>query len=409
MNSLKTLLLTCGLLLLVACNEAAPPIPKPPQPALQGSRLRYPAGHEHLALVSLVAAAPAKSISLDMPARLVWNEEKTQRIYPPFAGRVVRIVADVGQRVRRGGVLAELASPDFGQAQADTVKAQADSTLSAKTLARQRELFEAGIVARKDLELAEAEAARSQAEMQRSRARTRLYGDDAGRFSQALFLTAGIDAYVVERNLTPGLELRPDQSGPGVPPLFVLSDPTSLWVLIDVRESEIDALRVGAGFQLITAGMSALKVEGRITAIPDAIDPATRTIKVRGLVPNADRALKAEMLATAHMERNLGSGVVVPSQSVTLRGAGHSVIVQVEPNVFEWREVSLGYQGPREVVVTQGLKEGERVVSDNMLLLARQFRIAQAAHDLEVGGAAAAAKTSASAASAASAKASGAR
>jgi cobalt-zinc-cadmium efflux system membrane fusion protein len=317
---------------------------------------------------------------VELPARLVWNEERTQRIYPAFAGRVLRITADVGQPVRPGSTLAQLASPDFGVAQAETAKAVIDAQLARKNLQRQRELFEAGIIARKELDQAEAEAARSHAETQRTQARTRLYGHPGGgAVNQQLALMSGIAGTVVERNLNPGQELRPDQMGAGAPPLFVISDPTSLWVLIDARETELEGLRPGATFELVVPSLGGQKFEGRVTASSDAIDAATRTIKVRGLVANPQRRLKAEMLATARVERSIGTGVVVPAQAVTMRGAKHSVLVQVQPGAFEWRDVVLGYQGPQEVVVARGLQAGEQVVSENMLLLARQFRIAQEA------------------------------
>jgi len=118
------------------------------------------------------------------------------------------------------------------------------------------------------------------------------------------------------------------------------------------------------------------RFEGRITAAADFIDPATRTIKVRGIVDNKDRKLKAEMLANARVERMLGSGVLVPSSSVSLRGDQHWVMVQVQPGVFEPRDVEVGYQGPRDVLVTKGLEAGDSVVSDNLLLVARQYRLA---------------------------------
>ncbi|MBC5764054.1 efflux RND transporter periplasmic adaptor subunit [Ramlibacter albus] len=371
--------LTCaalvGAMLLAGCREAEVPA-EAAQPKLVGNQFQFPTKHPHLAQFGLVAAAPARAISVDLPARIVWNEDRTQRIYPAFAGRVSRIAVDLGQPVKPGAVLAQLASPDFGAAQADAAKAHADASLSQKALARQRELFDAGIIARKDLDQAEADAARSQAEVQRAAARTRLYGGGVS-VNQALALTAGIAGTVVERNLTPGQELRPEQMGPGVPPLFVISDPTTLWVMIDARESEADTLRPGATFELSVPALPNQKFEGKVTAAADYIDPATRTIKVRGVIANPDRKLKAEMLATARVERSVGSGVLVPAQAVSLRGAKHFVMVQVQPGAFEPREVVLGWQGPKEVLVKQGLEAGELVVGENVLLLARQYRTAQ--------------------------------
>ena len=375
-KAFSTLTLALGVALLSACGEAPAPQAEAPQPIVHGNQLRFPAGHSQLALLGVTAAAPGKTLTVELPAKLVWNEERTQRIYPAFAGRVTAIRADVGQAVKPGSVLAQLASPDFAVAQADTAKARADAALTHKALQRQRELFEAGIVARKDLEQAEAEAARAQAEVARAQARTHLYGSGDG-VTQQLALASGIAGVVVERNLNPGQELRPDQAGPGVPALFVVSDPGALWVQIDARESEVGTLRPGAVFELLVAGLPGQKFEGRVAVASDFIDPATRTIKVRGVVANADRQLKAEMLATARFERTLGAGVVVPASAVLLSGTQHVVYVQPQAGVFEPRTVELGYQGPKEVVVSRGLEVGEQVVSENALLLARQFRIAQ--------------------------------
>jgi cobalt-zinc-cadmium efflux system membrane fusion protein len=369
------LVLIVAALALAACREAPAPAAAPPAPVLEGTQFRYPAGHPQLAQIGVVTASPAKTLIVELPARLVWNEDRTQRIYPAFAGRVLRIATDVGQAVKPGSVLAQLASPDFGMAQADTAKASVDERLSQKTLVRQRELFEAGVIARKDLEQAEADAARTQAEVQRTHARTRLYGASAGGgIDQRLALVSGIAGLVVERNLTPGQELRPDQMGPGVPPLFVVSDPTSLWVVIDARESEAGTLKPGASFELLVPSLPGQKFEGRVIAAADFIDASTRTIKVRGLIANPDRKLKAEMLATARVERTPGSGVVIPAQAVTLSGTRHSVMVAVQPGVFEPREVTIGWQGPTEVLVSRGLEAGEQVVSENLLLLMRQYR-----------------------------------
>jgi cobalt-zinc-cadmium efflux system membrane fusion protein len=367
-----------ALLALAACKDAPPPpTPEPPAPILQNKQLRFADGHPQAAQLEVVAAMPATTITLELPARLVWNEERTQRIYPAFAGRVTAIQADMGAVVQAGSTLALLASPDYGAAQADAAKARADLDFARKTLARQKELLDLGVAPRKDLEQAEADFARAQAELSRAQSRVTLYGS-AATVDQKLALRSTLGGVVVERNLNPGQEVRPDQGGPGVPPLFVVSDPATLWVQIDAREGDVGTMTRGAAFELEVPALPGQRFEGRVTAVSDAIDATTRTVKVRGYVPNANRTLRAEMLATARFQRSVGSGVMVPAQAVRLTtNAGHSVFVQAAPGVYEPRDVKIAWQGPKQVLVSRGLEVGEQVVSGNMLLLARMYRLAQ--------------------------------
>ncbi len=352
------------------------PHPVIAQPIVQGQQLRFPAGHPQLALLGTTPAVAAQSVTIDLPARLVWNEERTQRIYPAFAGRVVQLNADVGQSVKAGQVLATFASPDFGAAQADTAKAQADARLTERALARQQTLFNAGIVSRKDLEQAEADAARAQAEVARAQARTSLYGS-GNLVNQQLGLSATVSGVVVERNLSAGLEVRPDQGGPGNPALLVVSDPRSLWVHIDARESDVASLKPGTQIALVFPNFVGESFNATVAATGDFIDPNSRTIKVRAVVENPQRLLKAEMLGTARIVRQLAAGVLVPASAVQLRGTEHWCYVQTEPGVFEPRRVRLGYEGLQEVLVVEGLKANEHIVKDNSLLLAREFRNAE--------------------------------
>ena len=366
-----------AVLLLAGCGERAAPTAQaePPAPSVQGNQIRFSPDHPQLKLLAVVPATSGRSVRVDLPARLVWNEERTQRMFAPFAGRVTDIKADVGQRVKSGDLLAQLASPDFGIAQADTAKAQADMSFSRKNLQRQRELFEAGIIARKDLEQAEADNARSQAEASRANARTTMYAGGSG-VNQRFGLRSGINGVVVERNINPGQELRPDQSGAGMQALFVVTDPTSLWVQIDAKENDVGSLRAGAAFTLQVPAYPDETFTGRVTAASDFIDPTTRTIKIRGVIDNPDRRLKGEMLVTAVVTEAL-EGTVVPARAVTLDGSNQTVYVQVQPGVFEPRKVVLGHIGTQEVVVVKGLAAGEQVVADNALLLARQFAVAR--------------------------------
>jgi cobalt-zinc-cadmium efflux system membrane fusion protein len=358
-------------------NQDAPAKPPTPQPIVQGQQLRFPAGHPQLALLSTMEAKAADNVTIELPARLVWNEERTQRIYPAFAGRVLTLNTDIGQSVNAGQVLATLASPEFGAAQADTAKAMADAQVAERALARHQALFNADVISRKELDLTEADALRARAELSRAQARTHMYGSTANNVNQQLGLAATVKGVVVERNLSAGQEVRPDQGGPGNQALFVVSDPSVLWVQIDARESDIASLKPGTKVSLTLPNFPGQTFTAKITATGDFIDSNTRSIKVRAVIDNTQRTLKAEMLGTARIERKLAAGVLVPASAVQLRGTEHWAYVQTESGVFEPRRVKLGYEGLQEVLIVEGVKAGESVVKENSLLLAREFRNAQ--------------------------------
>ena len=315
---------TAALIALYISLTGQEPISHPiaPPPIIQGEQLRFPAGHPQLALLATAPAVAASSVSIELPARLVWNEEKTERIYPAFAGRVIKLNADVGQSVHAGQVLATLSSPEFGAAQADAAKAKADAKLFERALQRQTELFEAGIVARKDFEQAQADAQRANAEAARAQARTQLYGS-GNAVNQQLGISATVSGVVVERNLSAGQEVRPEQGGPGSLPLLVVTDPRSLWVQIDAREADVASMQPGSQISLTLPNFPGQTFVAKITANGDFIDSNTRTIKVRAVIDNSQRLLKAEMLATAKIERQLSKGVLIPASAIQLRGTQH--------------------------------------------------------------------------------------
>lgn len=376
-NKTIALIAACATLLMVsACKEKPAGQPPTPRPILEQTTLRFPAGHPQLASLGTVVAEAARPIEYEMPARVVWDEDRTQRIYPAFAGRVASIDADLGRSVRPGSVLAELASPDFGVAQAEAARASADLAQAQRHLTRQRELNTLGIVARKDLEQAETDALRAQAELDRAQARTRLYGSGAG-VNQKLAIVAGIQGIVVERNLNPGQELRPEQFGPGSPALFVLTDPTRMWLQIDVRESELAMMTTGRPLEFVPHAYPDRRMAALIHASGDAIDPVSRTIKVRARIDNADRSLKVEMLGKVRIAESPGEGVTVPAQSVFMQDGAYWVYVEKSKGVFEPRQVKAKPQGSTSMLIRSGLSAGEAVVANNVLLLARQYRGAQ--------------------------------
>lgn len=357
-----------GALGLAACGE---PEQKTTiaQPRIEGQTVVFAPGSPQIASLALAPVEPRREAVLRFPGRLVWDEDRTVRVFSPLGGRVTAIAVRAGDRVRAGDTLAVVASPELGAAQAEARKAAEDEALARRNLARIEELHAAGVSPAKDLLAARAEAARAAAEHERSLARLRLYGASARAVDQRFALAAPIGGVVVERNLNPGQELRPE--GQPEKGLFVISDPSRLWFVLDVAEADVGAVRVGAQVALRATLLGEEALLGRIAAIADFVDPQTRTVKVRGTVENPERRAKAEMFVTAELRVPAAGGFLVPSRAVYLRGEQHYVFVEAGEGRYERRRVRLGPSTNGHQVVLAGLAPGDRVVVDGNLLLER--------------------------------------
>ena len=345
---------------------------------VEGRMLILAPDSARLAALSSAVVVLATSDSVVLNGRVVWNEDITVRVFSPFAGRVVSILVDAGRTVRQGDTLALIASPDFGQAQADARRAATDLTLAERTLARTRDLFEHGVVAQKDVYGAEADAARARAESQRAGARLALYGADSASANQVFALRAPLGGTVVERNITPGQEVRPDQMLANAPqlfaPLLVVTDPSRLWVQLDVPERDLHRLSAGAPIDVRAQAWPDRGYRGSITLVASAVDQATRTVKMRGAVQNPERTLKAEMLVTVRVAGASDRGLAIPAAAVLLSGDRHIVFVEEARGRYRRAEVTIGPGQEGMVRVPSGLRVGERVVTGGSLLLEQLFQ-----------------------------------
>lgn len=362
-------LMLAGAVALAGCSRDPDPVASAPR--VEKDAVVFEASSPQAAALQTAPAEPRRDSLLRFSGRLVWNEDRTVRVFSPFAGRVVSIAARAGDRVQPGQTLAVLAAPELGTAQSEARKADQDYALARKNLARVEELHGAGVAPAKDLQVAQADLARTEAERSRTLARLKLYGKDANteekQVDQQLVLRSPIAGAVVERNLNPGQELRPDTQGDKA--LFVVSDPAHLWFALEVSEKDLGELARGVQVRLGTSSLGEERVPGRVTYVADAVDPQTRTVKVRGIVESPDPRLKAEMFVTAELKSAQAKGLVVPARAIYLRGDQYFVFVDAGAGRYVRREVKPGPAGDGVQVVLAGLEPGEKVVVDGSLLL----------------------------------------
>ncbi len=231
--------------------------------------------------------------------KISFDDLRVSHVFSPVSGRVTRILAQPGERVKKGAPLAVIESPDVGNAFADLGKADADLTAARHDLARQKELYEAHANSQKDYEAAQDNFAKAKAEMDRARQKAALFRKGtADAVTQEFTLRAPIDGEVIARNMNPGAEVQGQYSGGAAVELFTIGELDSVWVLADVFEMDLGRVRKGAPVTLKVVAYPDRVFSGTVDYISDSLDPVARTARVRCSVANPTRELKPEMYAT---------------------------------------------------------------------------------------------------------------
>ena len=179
-----------------------------------------------------------------------------------------------------------------------------------------------------------------------------------------LEVKAPIDGVIIERKSTAGESITKDT------PLYVISDPTDLWVLADVKERDIGQLKVGQEAVFSVLSYPGETFHGKVSLIGSSVALQSRTLEVRIETRNGEGKLKAGMFADVEITTNVLSGVLlIPDSAVQTIGEDSVVFVPRPQNKFEKRSVQLGAGQGAIVQVLGGLQEGEKVVTDGSFIL----------------------------------------
>ncbi len=339
--------------------------------------VRFATNAPQLASITVQVAQPRTLAVTHVTGRLYWDDDITVRVFTPVAGRVIAVRSDLGQPIPVGTPLAEIDSPDFGQALANARTAVGNLAAAEKAYRRSQELLQHGAAAQKDVEAAEAACVAAVAERDRAEAVLANYGGSDKSTNSVYILRSPLAGVLVEKNINPGQELRADLMLANAPnlfaPIFVVTDPAKLWLQIDVAESDLTVLQKGQRLQISSAALPGRVFDGRVDNISDTMDPATRTIKVRGVVNNPDKLLKAEMYVMVEVVRNPDQaeqmGVEVSSKALFMKGGDSCLFIEESPGVFQRKLVKVGVEKDNKVPVLEGVNAGQRVVTEGALLL----------------------------------------
>ncbi len=350
--------------------DARPAANRPPTPESVGD-VTLTLSAEMRARASIetaqVASGPAAA-AIRLPG-IVGPNTYTQTVVTSLvAGRVETVAAELGGHVRKGQVLARVQSPEVAESRERLVSAQAMLDAHDRELRRLEQLTEIGAASRQELERAHAEHAAQVASIETARARLALLGADApdGSNGATYLVRAPSTGVVTARTANPGVNVDPATA------LFTVSDLSTVWVVADVYERDLAAVRVGQPAHVVTGAYPNDVVTGRVTFIDPQMRQDTRTAQVRIQVPNTNGRLRLGMFTDVRIDRAAGANTLsVPASAVQALGDRRVVYVPVpgRSDAFTEREVRVGDADRDSVPVLSGLAAGDTVVTQGAFFL----------------------------------------
>jgi Cu(I)/Ag(I) efflux system membrane fusion protein len=284
---------------------------------------------------------------------------------PGFAGTLA--VARTGQRVARGQVLCTFYSPDLFLAEQEYLAAL-DSQRQARRTAVPDRADDLVAAAERKLRLWDVDDAEI----------TRL--NEGGKSSRDVPVRAPAAGVVIEKDVVQGAAVQPGAR------LYRIAGLDRVWIEAQVYEADLPRLRPGQAAAVRLPSLPGAELHGRIALISPALDPASRTARVRielpnrALAPGAGPALLPDMVADVELGPAAGgagqpSVLVVPESAVLYTGPRTLVFVDEGGGRFRAREVRLGARAGDAFTVLSGLAAGDRVVTSGQFLLDAEARL----------------------------------
>jgi cobalt-zinc-cadmium efflux system membrane fusion protein len=308
---------------------------------------------------------------LRLTGTVAYNAFRTTPVITQVGGPVSKILVVPGDYVKAGQPMLEVSSPDYAQLLDSYLKAADTYRLEQKYYARAQDLYRNHAIAQRDLEQSESDMNQAQADFNAAEQGLRILGirnpDDLAKTpsSAQIPVLAPIGGEVVERLVSPGQVVQAGQTQ-----AFTISDLSTVWVLANVYQSDLQYVRNGDDVVVQTDAYPQ-SFHGKISYISSALDPNTRTLQARIVVDNPGEKLKRDMYCTVTVTAGVLSNVLAVPNAAILRDDNNEPYVYVlnGANQFKRSDVQLGPMQDGSTQIVKGISAGEKVVGNGSLFL----------------------------------------
>lgn len=327
--------------------------------------------------VVIATAAPGRiRTSVALPGEIRFNEDRTAHVVPRLAGVVEAVHADLGQLVKKGQVLAVIASTELSEQRSALLSAQRRLSLAHATYEREKMLWQEKISA--ELDYLQAQQAWREAEIAVLNAQQKLQalgavGAGKGPLNR-YEIRAPFDAMVLEKHITLGEAVKEDAN------IFVISDLSTVWAEIAVPAKDLATVRTG-GKVLVKASAFNASAKGTITYVGALLGEQTRTAKARISLQNPDMAWRPGLFVSVEViAGEQDAPVTVQSTAIQSVEDKPSVFVQVKGG-YQATPVITGRSDGQLTEITRGLAVGTPYAAQGSFTLKSELGKASAGHD----------------------------
>lgn len=308
---------------------------------------------------------------LRLTGAVAYNAFTTTPVFSAVGGPVRDILVTPGDSVKAGQTLLDVNSPDYSTARSAYLKAKDAYALADKNYQRAVDLLAHKAIAERDEQQAESDRSQAQSDVESSADTLRALGisdPEATAKSAATLqvpLRAPVAGEIVERLVGPGQLLQA-----GATQCFTISDTSTVWVLVNVYQSDLGSVRIGDTVDITTDAYPDV-FRGRISYLAPTLDPTTRTLQARIVAENPGHKLKKDMYVTATVRAGAVANALLVPDAAVLRDDENMpfVYVQTGSNQFARRLVTVGDSSGGRTQITSGLNDGEHVVGDGSLFV----------------------------------------
>jgi len=309
--------------------------------------------------------------SLRLTGAVAFNGFRTTPVITQVSGPVSRVVVAPGQKVAQGTPMLYVASPDYSQLRTNYLKAKDAYALAEKAYARAQDLYQHQAIAEQNLEQAHSAEVQAGGDLVAAQAALKVMGvSDPDALVQAppsfeVPVKAPIAGVVVEQDVAAGQLLQT-----GATQCFMVSDVSTVWVLVNIYQKDLPYVRVGDQVAIQTDTYPET-FHGRIAYVAASLDPATRTLQARIETNNPGEKLKKDMYVVATVSAGTISNAIALPDSAVLRDNENQpfVYAAASANRFGRRSVTLGDSMNGQTQITSGLNAGDRVIGNGSLFL----------------------------------------